>query len=208
MPLENLHSNADHAWALWRITEDEEWFTSQVNPFETIPENLTNQFKRLEFLAGRVLLKELLRKWKLPFEGLTKDEAGKPFFKNLDVHLSLSHSYPYVAAIVDRKKIVGIDLEQLKEKLLRIAPRVLSSTELEDAAHDLTKHCIYWCAKETLIKIYGRKHLTLSKNLAIDPFVLQKNEGLITGKIIADDMVATIPLKYLVYDNFIVVVNA
>jgi 4'-phosphopantetheinyl transferase len=206
MALENLHVNADSAWALWKITETEHELAKQVEPHETAPDNLTNPFKRLEFLAGRVLIKALLNNWDIEFTGLIKDESGKPFFKGLDLQLSLSHSYPYVAACIDRNKSVGIDLEQPKEKLLRIAPRVLAATELEDAAHDIVKHCVYWCAKEALIKIYGKRHLVLAKNLVVEPFVLQK-QGFLTGRIIADDTTETHRLCYYVYDNFVVALN-
>ena len=207
MPLENLHDNSDCAWALWNITEQEFSLAAEVYPFEQAPDNITNTSKRLEYLAGRVLLKTLLKKWNLNFEGLTKDESGKPFFKNHNIHLSLSHSYPYVAAMIDRHKSVGIDLEQPKDKLLKIAPRVLNSIELENAGDNMVKHCVYWCAKEALIKIYGKRHLILSKDLAIEPFQLQK-EGKLLGRIIAHDMPDIIQLYYRVYDNFVVVLNA
>jgi phosphopantetheinyl transferase len=206
MPLENLHDHSDSAWALWKITEEEKFLANELHPFEQVPEGVSNPAKRLEFLAGRVLIKALLKKWDLPFEGLRKDDAGKPFFINHNIHLSLSHSYPYVAAMIDRQKSVGIDLEQPKEKLLRIGARVLNEEELKDAGNDVVKHCIYWCAKEALIKIYGKRHLILSKELAIRPFTLQK-EGNLLGSIIADNSAVTIPLFYRVYDNFVVVLN-
>ena len=178
----------------------------KIQQYERIPLNLTNPMKRLEFLAGRVLLQELLKGWDLEFTGLTKDDQGKPHFKNIHCHLSLSHSYPYVAAIIDRKKSVGIDLEQPKDKLLRIAPRVLSQEELKNAGSDIVKHCVYWCAKEALIKIYGKRHLTLAQHLLISPFSLQK-EGNLTGRIIANNTVVSVPLYYRVYDNFVVALN-
>jgi 4'-phosphopantetheinyl transferase len=206
MPIENINTTAHSIWALWKIEEDEPALAGELYPYESIPDNLTHAAKRLEYLAGRVLIKKLLEKWNLSFAGLRKDAAGKPFFINLDLHVSLSHSYPYVAAVIDRIKPVGIDLEQPKEKLLKIAPRVLNPQEFNDASHDITKHCVYWCAKETLIKIYGKRHLHLSKELAIDPFVLQK-QGMLTGRILANDLTATFPLHYRVYDNFVVVVN-
>jgi phosphopantetheinyl transferase len=205
MPLESLHNNSQSAWALWNIKEDEETLAAQI-PFESIPESVKHPSKRLEFLAARVLIKALLKEWNTDYNGLRKDEEGKPFFVNHNFQVSLSHSYPYVAAIVHRHQSIGIDLEQPKEKLLHIAPRVLNPTELQDAGSDIIKHCVYWCAKETLIKVYGKRHLTLAKNLAIAPFLLQK-EGNLIGSIIADNTTDTIPLYYQVYDNFVVVLN-
>jgi 4'-phosphopantetheinyl transferase len=206
MPLEKLHQTPDTAWALWEIKEDESALAKAISPYETVPSYLTNIFKRLEFLAGRVLIKTLLTGWDFPFHGLTKDEFGKPFLKDLPYQISLSHSYPYVAAIVDRIRNVGIDLEQPKGKLLKIAPRVLEKKELKDAGDSITKHCVYWCAKESLVKIHGRKDLIFAENLKIIPFSLEKQGDLI-GRIIVNNTETTIPLQYFVYENFVVVLN-
>lgn len=206
MPLENLHKNSNSAWALWKIQEDEHTLQAEVASFEIIPPSITNSYKRLEFIAGRVLIKELLKTWGFDYSGLVKDEFGKPFLKNHAMHISLSHSYPYVAAVIALDKPVGIDLEQPKEKLLKIASRVLDATELKDAGHDIVKHCIYWCAKESLIKLYGKKDLTLAENLKISPFSRQK-EGQLNGRIIVNNSETAIPLQYFVNENFVIVLN-
>jgi 4'-phosphopantetheinyl transferase len=205
MPLEALYDNSESAWALWNIKEDEETLAAQI-PFETVPESVRHPSKRLEFLAARVLIKTLLKEWNTDYNGLRKDEEGKPFFIGHNFQVSLSHSYPYVAAMIHRHQSIGIDLEQPKEKLLHIAPRVLNPAELKNAESDIIKHCVYWCAKEALIKVYGKRHLVLAKNLAIEPFSLQK-QGNLVGSIIADNTTVTIPLFYQVYDNFVVVLN-
>lgn len=205
MPVERIHTDQGAVWGYWRIEEAEDALAAEV-PTERAPAAVTNRLKRLEFLAGRVLVKTLLDKWDLPFAGLTKDSYGKPFLTGSSIRLSLSHSYPYVAAILHRQKNVGIDLEQPKEKMLRIGPRVLAPEELCDAGDDIIKHCIYWCAKEAMIKIHGKKNLILSKNLLVTPFLLD-SQGHLIGRILADDRVTTIPLEYLVTDNFVVVVS-
>jgi phosphopantetheinyl transferase len=207
MPLESLHVKINSAWALWKIEEDEATLSANVAPYEISPLNVTNVQKRLEFLAVRVLVKELLAAWDLEFKGLTKDEYGKPFLKNLPFQISLTHSYPYVAAVIDRTQSVGIDLEQPKEKLLKIASRVLDDNELADAGKDVTKHCIYWCSKEALIKIHGKKDLVFAENIKISPF-LKQNQGELTGRIIVNSIETAIPLQYFVYENFVVVLNA
>ncbi len=206
MPLEVFETGSKRAWALWRITETEAELTELLNYKEEIPAGISNQQKRLEWVAGRLLTQTLLENFDLAYNGLTKDEFGKPFATDLDVHLSLSHSYPFVAVVVDRRYIVGIDLEQPKEKLLRVAPRILSEEELGNAGDNLIKHCIYWCSKETLIKIYGKKDLTLSRDLLIEPFEVSI-EGNIVGRIIVNEVETVIPLYYKVFSQFVVVFN-
>ena len=204
MPIEKIVVESGRAWAIWKIAEDEKSLTREIHTYETVSDTLTNPQKRLEWLAGRVATKEVMKSLQLAFQGITKDEFGKPFPTGHDLHLSLSHSFPYVAVLVDEKTSVGIDLEQPKEKLLRIASRVHHENELVDLGTDIVKHCIYWCAKESLVKLYGKKDLIFAENMFIEPFQ-RKNEGDIQGKIIIGELETIIPLHYIVYTNFVVV---
>jgi 4'-phosphopantetheinyl transferase len=206
MPLEKIVSEPGRTWALWRIAEDEASLAERVAPWEEVSETISNENKRQEWLAGRVLVKEIFGSMSLDFKGITKDQYGKPFPNGYDYHLSLSHSYPHVAALVDQQEAVGIDLEQPKEKLLRIAHRILHPEELVNAGGDLVKHTVYWCAKETLVKVHGQKNLVFAENLIIDPFKLEP-EGNIHGRIIVSDTERIIPLRYIVFPNFVVVFN-
>lgn len=157
MPLEKLEISHEQAWARWRIEESEDVLADLIKPFETISDTIKNPMKRLEWMAGRVAVKTLMERSGLVFQGVTKDEHGKPFPIGSSYQLALSHSFPYVAALLDRRHAAGIDLEQPKAKLLNIAHRVLDENELKDAGDNLVKHCIYWCAKETLVKVHGKK---------------------------------------------------
>jgi phosphopantetheinyl transferase len=206
MPVQKIVGDKIRSWGLWLIQESETSLREELGEIEPTPPSFTNPKKRLEFLAGRLLIRQLLSSMTLPFTGIHKVPYGKPYLKNLEHHISLSHSYPYVAAIVDAKKVVGIDLEQPKDKLFRIAPRIHAPEELADAGDNLVKHCVYWCAKEALIKVYGKKDLTLSENLKIAPFEL-KNEGNISGSIIVKDGTTELLLMYQVFDEFVVVFN-
>jgi 4'-phosphopantetheinyl transferase len=205
MPLEQIYTSDDCIWGLWNVLENEPTLSALL-PTEKIPQTITNPLKRLEFMAGRALIKSLLENWDLPYKGLTKDAYGKPYLEGSDIRLSLSHSYPFVAAVVHRWKTVGIDLEQPKDKLLKIAHRVLAPPELADAGTDIVKHCVYWCAKESLIKIYGKKDLILAKDLFISPFLCSR-EGFLIGRILANNSETAIPLHYMVTDHFVVVVS-
>jgi 4'-phosphopantetheinyl transferase len=206
MPLEIFEMGNQRAWALWRISESEAQIAELLRSGEPIPGSITNVQKRLEWLTGRLLTQSLLESFDLPYAGIVKDAFGKPFVKDSQAHLSLTHSFPLVGAILDQRQEVGIDLEQPKEKLLRVAPRVLSPSELSDAGSDVIKHCIYWCSKETLIKIHGRKDLTLSRDLIVQPFELA-SEGNITGRIIVNGEERLIPLYYRIFKQFVVVFN-
>lgn len=202
MPLTYLNANQQEQWALWHIEEAEEDFTHLVN--EDVPKEIINAHKRLEWLAARALIKILSENAGVDFQGIRKDEFGKPHLTGHDLFISLSHSYPYVAAQISAKQAVGIDVEQPKEKLLKVAPRILSTEELANAGSDIIKHCIYWCAKETLYKIYGKGGLHFSHQLNLYPFTLA-SFGTLTGIINDNSDKQTVTLGYQVHPDFVVV---
>ncbi len=204
MPVEKIQHEHHQVWALWRLEEDEDTLAGMLGGTELVSEGITNPHKRLEYLGGRVLVKVVMNSIGLSYAGIYKDEFGKPFPIGCDYQLSLTHSYPYVAVLLDRHKAAGIDLEQPKPKLLKIAPRVLGVDELADAGTDMVKHCIYWSAKEALVKIYGKKDLIFAENLRIDPFLRQR-EGDILGRIIVLQEETTVPLHYIVSSDFVLV---
>jgi phosphopantetheinyl transferase len=204
MPLEKIKAEGNRCWGLWKLEEEEQALADNLESAEALPDSITNHQKRLEWLGGRILIKAMMARLGQSYAGIIKDEFGKPYPRNSTYQLSLSHSYPYVAALMDAKGPVGIDLEQPKEKLLRIAPRVLHPSELIDAGDNLIKHCIYWCAKESLVKVHGKKDLTFAENLLISPFS-QETGGDIVGRIIVDHHETMVPLYYRVLPNFVLV---
>ena len=204
MPLEKIHHEHDQTWALWRLDEDEDTLAKMLDNAEQVSAGITNPHKRLEYLGGRLLVKVVMNSIGLVYEGIHKDQYGKPFPAGCAYQLSLTHSYPYVAVLLDQHKAAGIDLEQPKAKLLKVAPRVLNRDELIDAGQDIVKHCIYWSAKEALVKIYGRKDLILAENLLIDSF-LRQEKGDIIGRIIVRGEETTVPLRYIVSSDFVLV---
>ncbi len=203
MPLIKIqHTDTQSAWALWFISEKEEEFTSLLK--ERPESSIIHTTKRLEWLAGRMLLQQLTEQFGLEYHGTTKDEFGKPFLTDLPHHISLSHSYPYAAAQIDLHTAVGIDLEQPKAKLLTVANRILAADELLDAGNDIVKHCVYWCAKEAMYKVYGKKGLFFSEHLHVQPFIL-KNTGDIYGEINLDDRSCSQMMSYQIQPEYVLV---
>ncbi|MBX2901271.1 MAG: 4'-phosphopantetheinyl transferase superfamily protein [Cyclobacteriaceae bacterium] len=203
MPLLKIHKDAAQSgWALWFITETEqELYEISKQPIDA---TITSNFKRIEWFAGRALLKGLVEQCGMNFYGVEKNEFGKPSLVNHSHHISLSHSFPYVAAQIDVHTEVGIDLEQPKLKLLNIAPRILNSIELADAGQDVAKHCVYWCAKEVLYKSFGKRGLHFAEHLAISPFTMQQT-GEIIAKITFRDFYRTLSLQYSVQPDYVLV---
>jgi phosphopantetheinyl transferase len=204
MPLSKIEFTDDGGWALWHITETHEALAQAVT--EKCPIDITASKKQLEWLASRMLVQHLTEKAGLTFHGIYKDEFGKPFLTNLNAHISLSHSYPYVAAQLNFATSVGIDIEQPSAKIMRVAHRVFDETEQADAGSDKVKNCVYWCAKEALYKWYGKRGLSFALNLKVTPFTLLQ-QGEILGSVIMTDVEIEIPLYYHIEQELVVVVT-
>jgi 4'-phosphopantetheinyl transferase len=203
MPLLKIHTlGKQRAWAVWHITEKEQELSN--NATEYCPTEVINTLKRLEWLASRALTKGLMESMGCEYHGIGKNEFGKPFLKNNPHHISLSHSYPYVLAQVDIAHDVGVDLEQPKEKLRTVASRVFTKTEVDDAANDLVKLCIYWCAKEALYKVHGRKNILFTDHLKVESFRLATT-GTLVGRIIHHSKETIVHLQYLVEMEYVLV---
>ena len=203
MPLSKIETMGPQgAWGLWFIAEEEPDLA--YLSYESCPDDIVHPQKRLEYLAGRALMKALVESMHLTYEGIRKDEFGKPFLKVHPHAISLSHSYPYVAAQIDRIQPVGVDVEQVKEKLRQVGPRILSAGEVDDAGDNLVKLCIYWCAKEALYKIYGKRNLLFSDHLKIQPYALSE-KGSLRGTIDVVPMPIQVNMGYHVTKEYVVV---
>ena len=164
-----LSSNALQ-WMIWEITED-------LSFFQTFPENWTTNKdqeivsqKKLESSAARFCLWSLCQQISEGPWDLRKDERNRPYFDQSDYHISLSHSFPFVAAIISHKKSVGIDLERFGRQVGKIGPRFLSAEEWnrwQDSHSDLTKA---WTCKEAIYKAMGVPGLAFQQDIRLPSF--------------------------------------
>lgn len=204
MPLLQIETTPSSAhWALWHITEEENELARALGK-DGIPADIIHPLKRMEYAAGRLLTQSVLEQLRMPFYGIRKNSFGRPLLNKLQVNLSLSHSFPYAAVIIDSKNNPGIDIEQPKPKLLRIASRIMNEAEQKDAGDDVTKHCIYWCGKETLMKVHGKRDVSFSAQLNIHPFKIAE-KGPLHGSILANDIRSEVEMEYRLFSGFVVV---
>ncbi len=198
--------DARSAWGLWKI---EESFSDLIHMTGTETEHKfqnigKNNKKNQESVTGWVLIKYLSQHYGIEYQGIRKDEHNKPHLAKDHAHITITHSFPYVAAQLHLDKPVGIDLENFTDKILKLEHKYLNEQEIFDANHDLTKLMVYWSAKEALYKIHGRRKISFNEQLEINPFELQ-NSGILEGKIIYDHTIERIELFFKVADDYVMV---
>ncbi|MEM7297588.1 MAG: 4'-phosphopantetheinyl transferase superfamily protein [Bacteroidota bacterium] len=177
MPLLLNKQIDDHsAYAVWNIQE-----TFLELPYlspEPFPAEL-NPVRQAEWIVGRMLVKSLCEKFDISYEGISKQDKGKPYLNGNDAHISISHSFPIAAAMIHTDKPCGIDMERPREKHKLVQHKYLHESE-EEFRDDLQKLCAIWCAKEVIYKIFGRRFLSLKDEITVQ----FKSEEIMTGEIL------------------------
>lgn len=143
--------------------------------------NISHPERKKEWGTARLAIQEALELLQIPYPGFFKDEHGKSQPMNGQGFVSLTHTRGYAAAIYHRELPVGIDLELIREKILRIGTRFLAESELH-FLHILPAHyTMAWSAKESIFKCHGKKGVSLRNNILLEPF--DPEATLINGKI-------------------------
>ncbi len=171
MPLLELRQLNNHTLlGIWALTETKEELRQQLPSGVDVSGIATAHLRRQnEWLASRILAYQLLGKYTDQAHKLLRNEHGRPFFEDAGFHLSITHSPEMAAVILSDKYEVGIDIEVISGKALRVADKFLSEAEKSITANDPERTCLYWSAKETLYKLYSKKQLLLKENLLLEP---------------------------------------
>lgn len=151
------------AYAVWNIQETNEKLQSLYPDERPDAEHIT---KTAEWLVGRILIKTLCAHFSIPYEGITVEESGKPNLAKNGAHISISHSFPMAAAIINLNEPCGIDVERPRHKMIQVREKFINGAE-KKYSDDLEKLCAIWCGKEVLYKIYSRKKLSLKDDTTI-----------------------------------------
>jgi 4'-phosphopantetheinyl transferase len=196
----------DTEFALWKIEEQAEDLYNQLQLNEqekAFVENISNGKRHLHWLGTRVLLRKMLRTDE--YIDCQVDEHGKPYLVSLPYHISLSHSFDYAAVMISKKSPVGIDIEQVKEKVERIAARFLSPDELAFIGTDnrIAKLYACWCAKEAIYKCYGQKEVSFMDDILLSPFNYAK-QGQLNATLTKGPVKNEYNVGYLQYEDYMI----
>jgi len=159
-----LNNNHIYVWKVISTSSD-----LIKTPLFTIEElkdahQLKNEKRKTEFLATRLTLKNLFSKK----TELKHHNSGRPYIKEAS-HISISHSKNYIAIAFGEKNI-GLDIEEPKEKMLKLIPRILSEKEYCEFQKkpSIKLACKLWGTKESILKYFGDKNLNYREDIQIE----------------------------------------
>ena len=170
--------NACTKLGVWHIAEEESYFSERI----LIQQNITHPHKRLQHMAGRLVLTELFPDF--PVNQIQIADTRKPFLPNNDFQFSISHCGDYAAAIVSQENKVGVDIEIPQIKIEKIRDKYLSDVELEmlsqHAQPSLERLTMAWSVKETVFKWYADGKVDFKEHIHIESVEMDEHQFLVT----------------------------
>jgi 4'-phosphopantetheinyl transferase len=161
---------------VWKVEETIEDLRSRLilDDEELAFYHRLNKGKRnLHWLSSRVLIRNLLNTDH--FIEVKGDEYGKPHLVNFPYELSITHSQDFAAVMISKNR-VGVDIEEIRPKIKRIAHKFATEQELAmlstDEAEAIRELFVIWTGKETLYKLYGKREMNFRRHMSFEPFKL------------------------------------
>jgi 4'-phosphopantetheinyl transferase len=195
----------DTEFAIWKIEEEANELYSQLQldaGEKAYYEQLKVGKRNLHWLGTRVLLRKMLHTDE--YIDCKVDAHGKPYLVNLPYHISLSHSFDYAAVMIS-KSPVGIDIEQVKDKVERIAHKFLREEELAfiNEENKIPQLYVCWCAKEAVYKCFGQKEVSFADDILLAPFNFE-HHGFVDATLQKDAISIKYEVGYLQYEDYMV----
>lgn len=180
--------------AVWKIEEEEAFFLGAV----PLGREISHPHKRLQHLAGRFLLPYLFPDF--PYREIEIADTRKPFLPGEQYHFSISHCSKYAAAIVSSTERVGVDIEEITERVQKIQHKFLHPEELafvhaHPAAEQTRLLTLLWSCKEALFKWWGNGDVDFSETLRISSFELA-GSGTIQARFVKDELQVPLSITY------------
>lgn len=170
MPLFKTITLSGGLIGVWKLSETSVDLLPNFYPEELADpsfQQYTHEKRKVEWLATRVLIKELIGS---EFT-ISYLETGKPILNHPKYkHLSVSHSRDFAAVILHEHLNVGIDIEDVTRNYNPIEKRYLSEIELVQVAKNPMLQCLYWCAKEAIFKLVPEEGVEFRQQIHISPF--------------------------------------
>ena len=170
MPLVLSKQNAEISLGLWEITEEPLFFEKAI-PYRAVASNPGQQ---LQQLASRMLLNTLQPSF--PFDEIQLNPAGKPFLPE-GIQFSISHTRGFAAGIISPEVPVGIDIEFISPRVIKVEKKFLNLHEYAlldplSVQDRIVFSSLFWSIKEAVYKCWGNGGVDFAEQIKIQSFSL------------------------------------
>jgi len=196
------HITESTSIAVWKIEESQEELLHMLSRHEWVEiiYSIKSQSRILEILCARILMKELIGEEKEVYY----NGSGKPFLTDGSFHISVSHTRGYVAVAVNRVKQIGLDIEQISEKVRKVRSRLVGDSEYIDEDNELVHLLLHWSAKEAMFKFIDVEGVDFLRHLFVEKFIPEKSGTFIASEKRTENR-HMFNAFYEIEDNFVLV---
>ena len=166
--------------AVWQLAEEESFFGGFTD--------IVHPQKRLQHLGSRYLLSFLFPSFDKAAIAIAASK--KPFLPDGSHQFSISHCTQYAAALVSTSSRVGIDIEEITERVHKIQHKFLHpqeqaalQTKVSDALNLTTQLTILWSCKEAIFKWWGTGNIDFSEQMILDQMPVTQ-DGILQARFI------------------------
>lgn len=165
-------------WTSLEAQDDALYKQATLTPKESkILETFSSDSRKIEWLQVRALLNEIFKeKIEIAYR-----ENGQPYLYNHpEFEISISHSKTIVSIALSQGFQIGLDIELIHPRLIKIADRFLNPTEFvffntfTTIIEKIQFLTIVWTAKEALYKIIG-SDIDYKKDIRVKEFSLEQD---------------------------------
>lgn len=160
--------------------------------------DIRSERRSIEWLSTRLMLLDLLGKE----QTILNRKDGSPYLDDGKNNISISHTKDYATILLHEVFAVGVDIETLSERVVKIAGKFISENEYIDPAQKIVHQLLHWSAKETLFKLMNEQGIDFKQHLHIYPFIPAK-EGLIRAMESKTDQTRSFRLHYEVHPDYV-----
>ncbi len=189
--------------AIWAIREPLSFFEEDMQ----LPIPIDNEERRIQHLAVRLLFKLMMPK--IDLNDLILADNGKPYLKGGPFHFSFSHCKGYAACAVSDHNSIGIDIEIIHPRILKVAHKFLNEKE-KDLLVDLSEEAtlqqlaFFWAAKEAMYKQHEQLGIDFSKDFYI-PNLSTQQKGSVSAYVLHKGANKEVQLDYHFGDEYVAV---
>ena len=140
-------------------------------------ENVRSENRRHEIITEGVMVKELFGE----NVSLAHRESGAPYLvekgEEVGTNISISHCEGLVAVAHCRDRKVGVDVEVVSDRVMRVCDRVLSADEIRVAGSSVVLKTLALTSKEALFKLIPETGFDFRADLHLDLSSLDGTEN-------------------------------
>ena len=187
--------------AIWAIQEPLSFFEEGMQ----LPIPIQNEERRIQHLAVRLLFKLMMPE--IDLADLILADNGKPYLKGVPFHFSFSHCKGYAACAVCDNRPIGIDIEIIHPRILKVAHKFLNDKE-KDLLAGLTEEAtlqqlaFFWAAKEAMYKQHEQLGIDFSRDFYI-PTLTTNKQGNMPAFVLHKEANKEVILDYHFGDDYV-----